>query len=94
MKKFNGIVNGITYDNEKDYHEAVSKAVEAGEVNAHSEYIEVVEPDESKKSEKPYQLTKEDMDEIRQFNKNYSEIKNLLTSDLKLPNFETVLKYL
>ena len=94
MKKFNGIVNGITYDNEKDYHEAVSKAVEAGEVNAHSEYIEVVEPDEPKKSEKPYQLTKEDMDEIRQFNKNYSEIKNLLTSDLKLPNFETVLKYL
>ena len=94
MKKFNGIVNGITYDNEKDYHEAVSKAVEAGEVNAHSEYVEVVKPNEPKKSAKPYQLTKEDMDEIRQFNKNYSEIKNLLTSDLKLPNFETVLKYL
>ena len=94
MKKFNGIVNGVTYDNKKDYHEAVSKAVEAGEVNAHSEYVEVVEPDEPKKSEKSYQLTKEDMNEIRQFNKNYSEIKNLLTSDLKLPNFGTIFKYL
>lgn len=94
MKEFKGFVNGVTYDNKKDYHEAVSKAVEAGEVNAHSEYVEVVEPDEPKKSEKSYQLTKEDMNEIRQFNKNYSEIKNLLSSDLKLPNFGTIFKYL
>ena len=91
MKKFNGIVNGVTYDNKKDYYEAVSKAVEAGEVNAHSKYVEVDEP---KEPEKLYQLTKEDMNEIRQFNKNYSEIKNLLSSDLKLPNFETIFKYL
>ena len=91
MKKFNGIVNGITYDNKKDYHEAVSKAVEAGEVNARSEYVEVDEP---KEPEKLYQLTKEDVDEIKQFNKNYSEIKNLLTSDLKLPDFRTIIKYL
>ena len=94
MKKFKGFVNGTAYDNEKNYRKAVSEAVEAGEVNAHSEYIEVVDPDEPKKSEKPYQLTKEDMDEIRKFNKNYSEIKNLLTSDLKFPNFGTFIKYL
>lgn len=91
MKEFKGFVNGVTYDNKKDYHEAVSKAVEAGEVNAHSEYVEVDEP---KEPEKLYQLTKEDINEIKQFNKNYSEIKNLLTFDLKLPNFETILKYL
>ena len=94
MKKFKGFVNGTAYDNEKNYRKAVSEAAEAGEVNAHSEYIEVVDPDEPKKSEKPYQLTKEDMDEIRKFNKNYSEIKNLLTSDLKFPNFGTFIKYL
>lgn len=91
MKEFKGFVNGVTYDNKKDYHEAVSKAVEAGEVNAHSEYIEVDEP---KEPEKLYQLTKEDINEIKQFNKNYSEIKNLLSSDLKLPNFGTIFKYL
>lgn len=94
MKKFKGFVNGTAYDNEKNYRKAVSDAVEAGEVTAHSEYIEVMEPNEPKKSEKPYQLTKEDMDEIKKFNKNYSEIKNLLTSDLKLPNFGTIIKYL
>lgn len=91
MKEFKGFVNGVTYDNKKDYHEAVSKAVEAGEVNAHSEYVEVDEP---KEPEKLYQLTKEDINEIRKFNKNYSEIKNLLFSDLKLPNFGTIFKYL
>ena len=94
MKKFKGFVNGVTYDNEKNYRKAVSEAVEAGEVNAHFEYVEVVESDEPKKSEKPYQLTKEDMDEIRKFNKNYSQIKEMLSSDCKFPNFGTVLKYL
>lgn len=89
MKKFKGFVNGTAYDNEKNYRKAVSEAAEAGEVNAHYEYIEVV--DEPKKSEKPYQFTKEDMDEIKQFNKNYSEIKNLLTSDLKLLDFGTII---
>ncbi len=92
MKKFKGIVNGVTYDNEKDYHVAIGKAVEAGEVNAHSEYVEVVEPNEPKKSEKPYQLTKEDMDEIRKFNKNYADLRNLYTSAFKVPNVETILK--
>jgi uncharacterized protein YbaA (DUF1428 family) len=94
MKKFKGFVNGVTYDNEKNYRKAVSEAVGAGEVNAHFEYVEVVESDEPKKSEKPYQLTKEDMEEIRKFNKNYSQIKEMLSSDWKFSNFETVLKYL
>ena len=51
MKKFKGFVNGTAYDNEKNYRKAVSEAAEAGKVNAHSEYIEVVDPDEPKKSE-------------------------------------------
>lgn len=92
MKKFKGFVNGTAYDNEKNYRKAVSEAVEAGEVNAHSEYVEVVEPNEPKKSEKPYQLTKEDMDEIREFNKNYADLKNLYTSAFKVPNLETIFK--
>ena len=78
MKKFKGFVNGVAYDNEKNYRKAVSDAVEAGEVTAHSEYIEVMEPNEPKKSEKPYQLTKEDMDEIRLFNKNFKAIKSFV----------------
>ena len=94
MKKFKGFVNGTAYDDEKNYRKAVSDAVEAGEVTAHSEYVEVVEPNEPKKSEKPYQLTKEDMEEIRKLNKNYSQIKELFSSNWKLPNFGTVLKYL
>ena len=94
MKKFKGFVNGTAYDDEKNYRKAVSDAVEAGEVTAHSEYVEVVEPNEPKKSEKPYQLTKEDMEEIRKLNKNYSQIKELFSSNWELPNFGTVLKYL
>lgn len=90
MKKFKGFVNGVAYDNEKNYRKAVNDAIEDGEVTAHSEYIEVVEPDEPKKSEKPYQLTKEDMDEIRKFNKNYADLKNLYISAFKIPNFETI----
>ena len=94
MKIFKGFVNGTAYDNEKNYRKAVSEAIEVGDVNAHSEYIEVVDPDEPKKSEMPYHLSIEDIDEIRKFNKNYSQIKEMLSSDCKFPNFGTFLKYL
>lgn len=73
MKKFKGVVNGVSYDTEKDYKEAVDKAVKAGNVNAFSKYVKVNEP----KTES-YQLTKEDMDEIKLFNKNFKTLRSLL----------------
>ena len=63
MKKFKGVVNGVSYDTEKAYKEAVDKALKDGNINACSNYIEVDEP--KKETDKPYQLTKEDIDEIR-----------------------------
>lgn len=76
MKKFKGVVNGVSYDTEKDYKEAVDKAVKAGNVNAFSKYVEVNEPKEPKTES--YQLTKEDMDEIKLFNKNFKTLRSLL----------------
>ena len=73
MKKFKGVVNGVSYDTEKDYQEAVNKAVKSGNINASSQYIEVNEP----KTES-YKLTKEDMDEIKLFNKNFKTLRSLL----------------
>ena len=76
MKKFKGVVNGVSYDTEKDYKEAVDKAVKAGNVNAFSKYVEVNEPKEPKTES--YQLTKEDIDEIKLFNKNFKTLRSLL----------------
>lgn len=76
MKKFKGVVNGVSYDTEKDYKEAVDKAVKAGNVNAFSKYVEVNEPKEPKTES--YQLTKKDMDEIKLFNKNFKTLRSLL----------------
>ena len=73
MKKFKGVVNGVSYDTEKDYKEAVDKAVKAGNVNAFSKYVKVNEP----KTES-YQLTKEDIDEIKLFNKNFKTLRSML----------------
>ena len=73
MKKFKGVVNGVSYDTEKDYKEAVDKAVKLGNINAFSKYVEVNEP----KTES-YQLTKEDIDEIKLFNKNFKTLRSLL----------------
>ena len=75
MKKFKGIVNGVSYDSEKDYKEAVDKAVKAGNINASSQYIEVNEPEHKTES---YKLTKEDIDEIKLFNKNFKSLRSLL----------------
>lgn len=76
MKKFKGVVNGVSYDTEKAYREAVDKALKDGNINACSNYIEVDEP--KKETDKPYQLTKEDMDEIRLFNKNFKALKSFI----------------
>lgn len=76
MKKFKGVVNGVSYDTEKEYKNAVEQALKAGNVNACSRYYEVEEP--KKETNKPYQLTKEDMDEIRLFNKNFKAIKSFV----------------
>ena len=76
MKKFKGVVNGVSYDTEKEYKEAVDKAVKAGNVNAFSKYVEVNEPKEPKTES--YQLTKEDIDEIKLFNKNFKTLRSLL----------------
>lgn len=76
MKKFKGMVNGRSYDSEKAYKDAIDKAVKAGNVTACSKYYEIEEP--KKEPDKPYQLTKEDMDEIKLFNKNFKEIKSFI----------------
>lgn len=76
MKKFKGMVNGKSYDSEKAYKDAIDEAIKAGNVTACSKYYEVKEP--KKETDKPYQLTKEDMDEIRLFNKNFKEIKSFI----------------
>lgn len=76
MKKFKGVVNGVSYDTEKDYKEAVDKAVKAGNVNAFSKYVEVNELKEPKTES--YQLTKEDIDEIKLFNKNFKTLRSML----------------
>lgn len=73
MKKFKGVVNGVSYGTEKEYKEAVDKAVKAGNINAFSKYVEVDKP-----KEESYQLTKEDIDEIKLFNKNFGTLKSLL----------------
>lgn len=81
MKKFKGVVNGVSYDTEKDYQEAVNKAVKSGNINASSQYIEVNEP----KTES-YKLTKEDMDEIKLFNKNFKTLRLLLDEVASMTN--------
>lgn len=49
MTKFIGVVNGIEYDNVKDYNDAIQKAVETGEsINASSHTT--TEPDQQKKT--------------------------------------------
>ena len=83
MKKFKGIVNGVSYDSEKDYKEAVDKAVKAGNVNASSQYIEVNEPESKTES---YKLTKEDIDEIKLFNKNFKSLRSLLDEIISTTN--------
>ena len=76
MKKFKGVVNGVSYDTKESYRDAVAKASSTGNVNASFKYVEV---EESKKEpDKPYQLTKEDMDEIKLFNKNFKAIKSFI----------------
>lgn len=91
MKKFKGIVNGVSYDSEKDYKEAVDKAIKAGNINANSKYIEVDEP--KKETDKPYQLTKEDMDEIRLFNKNFKALKSFIdkVDTIKIPDLTKII---
>lgn len=83
MKKFKGIVNGVSYDSEKDYKEAVDKAIKAGNINANSKYIEVNEPEPKTES---YKLTKEDIDEIKLFNKNLKSLRSLLDSVISTTN--------
>lgn len=78
MKKFKGMVNGKSYDTEKAYKDAIDKAVQAGDVTACSKYYEVEEP--KKELDKPYQLTKEDIDEIKLFNKNFEVIKSFINN--------------
>lgn len=97
MKKFKGVVNGVSYDTEKAYKEAVDKALKDGNVNACSRYYEVEEP--KKESIKPYQLTKEDMDEIRLFNKNFNSLKSLVdkidattfSNTIKIPSLTKII---
>ena len=83
MKKFKGIVNGVSYDSEKDYKEAVDKAVKSGNINASSQYIEVNEPEPKAES---YKLTKEDIDEIKLFNKNFKSLRSLLDDVISMTN--------
>ena len=83
MKKFKGIVNGVSYDSEKDYKEAVDKAVKSGNINASSQYIEVNEPEPKTES---YKLTKEDIDEIKLFNKNFKSLRSLLDDVMSMTN--------
>ena len=83
MKKFKGIVNGVSYDSEKDYKKAVDKAVKAGNINASSQYIEVNEPEPKTES---YKLTKEDIDEIKLFNKNFKSLRSLLDDVMSMTN--------
>lgn len=83
MKKFKGIVNGVSYDSEKDYKEAVDKAVKSGNINASSQYIEVNEPEPKTES---YKLTKEDIDEIKLFNKNFKSLRSLLDNVMSMTN--------
>lgn len=83
MKKFKGIVNGVSYDTEKAYREAVDKAVKSGNINASSQYIEVNEPEPKTES---YKLTKEDIDEIKLFNKNYKSLRSLLDGVISMTN--------
>ena len=83
MKKFKGIVNGVSYDSEKDYKEAVDKAVKAGNINASSQYIEV---NESESKTESYKLTKEDIDEIKLFNKNFKSLRSLLDDVMSMTN--------
>ena len=83
MKKFKGIVNEVSYDSEKDYKEAIDKAVKAGNINASSQYIEVNEPEPKTES---YKLTKEDIDEIKLFNKNFKSLRSLLDGVMSMTN--------
>ena len=85
MKKFKGIVNGVSYDFEKDYKEAIDKAVKIGKgnINASSQYIEVNEPEPKTES---YKLTKEDIDEIKLFNKNFKSLRSLLDDVMSMTN--------
>ena len=83
MKKFKGSVNGVSYDSEKDYKEAVDKAVKSGNINASSQYIEVNEPEPKTES---YKLTKEDIDEIKLFNKNFKSLRSLLDDVMSMTN--------
>ena len=83
MKKFKGIVNGVSYDSEKDYKEAVDKAIKAGNINASSKYIEV---NESEPKIESYKLTKEDIDEIKLFNKNFKSLRSLLDDVISMTN--------
>lgn len=98
MKKFKGIVNGVSYDSEKDYKEAVDKAVKAGNINASSQYIEVNESEHKRESNKltkeSYELTKEDMDEIKLFNKNLKSLKSLLDDVISMTNKTWTNKFL
>lgn len=92
MKKFKGMVNGKSYDSEKAYKDAIDEAVKAGNVTACSRYYEVEEP--KKETDKPYQLTKEDMDEIRLFNKNFNDIKSFIdkVNELDITTFPNTIK--
>lgn len=90
MKKFKGMVNGKSYDSEKAYKDAIDEAVKAGNVTACSRYYEVEEP--KKESSKPYQLTKEDIDEIRLFNKNFNSLKSLVEGKIEATTFPNTIK--
>lgn len=83
MKKFKGIVNGVSYDSEKDYKEAVDKAVKAGNINASSQYVEV---NESEPKIESYKFTKEDIDEIKLFNKNFKLLRSLIDDVISMTN--------
>jgi hypothetical protein len=98
MKKFKGVVNGVSYDTEKSYREAVDKALKDGNINAYSNYIEVDEP--KKETDKTYyQFTKEDMDEIRLFNKNFKALKSFIdkvdattfTNTIRIPDLTKII---
>ena len=73
----------MSYDSEKDYKEAVDKAIKAGNINASSQYIEVNEPEPKTES---YKLTKEDIDEIKLFNKNFKSLRSLLDNVMSMTN--------
>ena len=94
MKKFKGIVNDVTYENKKDFDEAVNKALKDGKVQAHYYYTEIEDSDESDRPKKLYQLTKEDMDEIRTFNKNWKQFTDLWSPIMSNDSLKNIFKYL